>query len=421
MRTSNDRNRIDRGNQARADGLIRVGVATYVLALLLIAAFSITFHFVTTSIVRRQDSTARIVNISGRQRMLSQRIARLTLERAAHSPFVPDSEALASLNLSINLLEKSHAYLIRDIPKAKTSDLVRNVYFGEPWHLDVRIRDFLAHAHTLAQRNPAELKLDDPELIALQAAARQPLLDALNAAVDANQSASEIAIAHLRAVVGGLTLTMLLILLLEALFLYRPLFKRLARAHVELILAGRTDPLTGCLNRRAFSDEGQLALARVRASGEPLSVLMLDIDHFKSVNDRFGHATGDRVITAVVATLLHHTRADNIVCRMGGEEFAVMLIGNTLENATIAAEHLRQAIADAPIALDLSTGQDTLSISVSIGVALLKDADTSVFVVLGRADKALYRAKLNGRNRVETEATEAPEDAILDYPRRIRP
>jgi diguanylate cyclase (GGDEF)-like protein len=133
-----------------------------------------------------------------------------------------------------------------------------------------------------------------------------------------------------------LTLSTLAILGLEALFLYRPLFRRLERANRELILTGRTDSLTGCLNRRGFADEAQRMLAEARRDGTALGVVMIDIDRFKSINDTYGHAAGDQAIESIALTLGAHTRSNSVLCRMGGEEFAVILRDSTLHGRALS-------------------------------------------------------------------------------------
>ena len=402
-------------------GLLRIGVLTYICALLLIAAFSIAFHFITDNIVNRQNDTARIVNISGRQRMLSQRIARLTLERAAHTTFRPDADTQADLLAAIDLMQSSHQKLLYGSPADRidppASPSIAAVYTSPPYLLNTRLNDFLAHARAFAIRPASALTVQDPDLTAIEAAAQEPLLTALDAAVAANQATSEAAISHLRRVLRNLTILMLLILLAEALFLYRPLFRRLRHAHAELVTLGRTDPLTGCLNRRAFTQEAAAILSEAQAEGQSIAILMIDIDHFKSINDRFGHPAGDKAIHEVVLTILRNTRAGNLLCRMGGEEFAILLRGTTLLGARTAADNLRVAVAAKPIHLEGHNLSTDVSITVSIGITLLDRADHSIFTLLARADKALYAAKQNGRNRIEADVY-APPAPVRQFPTR---
>jgi diguanylate cyclase (GGDEF)-like protein len=409
----------------RADHLIRVGVFTYIFALSLIAAFTIAFHFLTDSIVHRQQATAAVVNISGRQRMLSQRIADIALERASHAAFRSDAVSEKALLDAIATMESAHHTLLYGDSTlgltGPSSPAVRNVYFNPPYTLDLRLQDFLAHARAFARKPAGQLALNDPDLLALQTAAQAPLLNALNAAVSANQQTSEASIATLRRILTVLTLLMLIILMLEALLLYRPLFQRLARAHVELVQAGRTDPLTGCLNRRAFTQEAHAAVNNARMFSEPLAVLMLDIDRFKNVNDRHGHHIGDRVINHVVTTILGTIRETDTLCRMGGEEFAIMVPAETIPTACELAERVRAAIAASSLPLT-EDGSSSLSVTISIGVAELDATDASLYDVLGRADKALYNAKSAGRNRVESlaEPNTATEMEEMNQLRHIR-
>jgi two-component system cell cycle response regulator len=159
-----------------------------------------------------------------------------------------------------------------------------------------------------------------------------------------------------------------------------------------------TDALTGLLNRRAFMD----ALDRERARSDrhtfPVSLLLLDVDHFKSVNDRFGHATGDAVLQAVARALLPMARRSDVVARWGGEEFVVLLPQTRAEGARIAAERIRRAIAN--VHHGVSGSADSLRITASIG-ASSATSPWSADGLVATADHAMYVAKSRGRNRVE--------------------
>ena len=398
--------------QPARPAIIRLGVVTYVCALLLVAAFSIAFHFISDNIVHREQTTARIVNLSGRQRMLSQRIARLALERAAHTRFRSDAETQDALKDAIALMDFSHRKLRQGAPAdgivQQTSPEVLNVYSKEPYRLDARLAEFLAQARSLAGRPETQLTVGDPELAAVEIAAQGGLLNALNASTEAIAQTGEAAITHLRRVLAGLTVAMLLILLGEALFLYRPLFLRLERTHAELVELGRTDPLTGSLNRRAFTEAAAAVVFDAERQGEALAVLMLDIDRFKTINDRFGHAAGDQVINAVVASLLRNARAGSLLCRMGGEEFAILLRDCSLAQAGAVGEQLRLGVCERPVMLMPELAGIEIPVTVSCGTATLARGEDSIFPALGRADEALYRAKARGRNRVEQEGVAGP-------------
>lgn len=156
------------------------------------------------------------------------------------------------------------------------------------------------------------------------------------------------------------------------------------------------DALTGLLNRRALMDALEREWQRLRRHGQPFAVLMLDLDHFKRVNDSLGHAAGDLVLTEAARRLAASARASDVVARAGGEEFMVLLPGADTKGATRAAERLLARLREQPVDLPARS----LPVTASAGVALALASDTGVAAVLARADAALYRAKEAGRDRV---------------------
>jgi len=161
------------------------------------------------------------------------------------------------------------------------------------------------------------------------------------------------------------------------------------------------DSLTQVYNRRRLIDEAELYAQRAIRHLGSLSVLMIDIDLFKKVNDEFGHLTGDEVIRAVIRICKERLRSSDIIGRYGGEEFLVVLPESSLEDALNIAEHIRKHIED----LEIISQDNLIKITVSIGVASAAGSREGINVmqVINRADKALYQAKHNGRNRVSTE------------------
>jgi diguanylate cyclase (GGDEF)-like protein len=169
-------------------------------------------------------------------------------------------------------------------------------------------------------------------------------------------------------------------------------------ANAELVARARHaadhDHLTGARSRRAFFDLAAHERARALRAGSPLSLLLFDVDHFKRINDTHGHATGDRVLADIVERAGAVMRNIDVVARLGGEEFAVLLPDTALDTALLVAERLRAALDRASDAGSLDTGY-----TVSIGVATLAP-DESIDAMLSRADAALYAAKAGGRNAV---------------------
>ena len=181
----------------------------------------------------------------------------------------------------------------------------------------------------------------------------------------------------------------------------------LERTNVELTVCNRVltetasrDALTGLYNRTYLLDKIEAELNRALRFGAPMSVLMLDLDHFKQVNDRFGHVTGDRVLQRVGALLKESCRVYDVPGRYGGEEFCLVLPETTLESSVAVAERIRRRLE----ATTVSLPKGNVSITTSIGVVGLDaDTDDDLYVptaLIERADRALYEAKDRGRNRV---------------------
>jgi diguanylate cyclase len=159
-----------------------------------------------------------------------------------------------------------------------------------------------------------------------------------------------------------------------------------------------TDPLTGLGNRKYFDRSIESAVQSALASGEPLSLLMFDIDHFKSFNDSYGHLTGDQVLRLVGMSLKQTIKGQDITARYGGEEFAVVLPNTALRQALTVADHIRRAVMSKELKKK-STGEILGRVTISVGVSILKPGDDTDSLI-ERADACLYAAKRNGRNRV---------------------
>jgi len=157
-----------------------------------------------------------------------------------------------------------------------------------------------------------------------------------------------------------------------------------------------TDYLTNLYNRRYFIEQAERELTRSQRHALSLTVLSIDIDHFKHINDNYGHTFGDKILIDVSQVLLRGTRQEDIVARIGGEEFAIMLPNTTQSKGTLLAERIRKRLQDH----DFSATTDDLKVTVSIGITVLSDTDSCFDELLLRVDKALYKAKNKGRNQV---------------------
>lgn len=178
----------------------------------------------------------------------------------------------------------------------------------------------------------------------------------------------------------------------------------LETANAELARLAHHDPLTGLLNRRAFAARFDLAQSQLRRNGGTLAVLLVDADHFKSVNDRFGHGIGDEVLQTIAATIRSRVRDTDAVARLGGEEFAVLLPETDSAGAMRVAETLVRIVGDTPMP---GAGR----VTVSIGAAVASWSEGMQSVLLERADAALYTSKRTGRNRATLHG-ERPQPAL---------
>jgi diguanylate cyclase (GGDEF)-like protein len=177
--------------------------------------------------------------------------------------------------------------------------------------------------------------------------------------------------------------------------------------------AATIDPLTEIFNRRALLEAGRRVLGRLAWDKQPVSVLMFDLDHFKKINDRFGHAVGDRALQVFARTAAARLRATDIIGRLGGEEFAAILPGTSLLAAAVAAERVRSAFQETAVEIDgLPIGG-----TVSIGAAVTEDVDGDIDALLAQADRALYAAKAAGRNRYVLAGSEE-EIAVPPMPKK---
>jgi len=178
---------------------------------------------------------------------------------------------------------------------------------------------------------------------------------------------------------------------------YDRLLRRVFDSQARLMELATRDELTGLGNRRYFVQRGEEALRLAARHHRPLSLLMIDLDKFKQVNDRFGHAAGDDVLKFLAVSLSLHSRSTDTCGRIGGEEFAIVLPETALPEALASAERIREAVARTPVPTDQSA--EPIAITVSIGAATLAPGQ-SLDALLEEADRALYEAKRSGRNRV---------------------
>ncbi|KJU81585.1 PAS/PAC sensor-containing diguanylate cyclase [Candidatus Magnetobacterium bavaricum] len=170
-------------------------------------------------------------------------------------------------------------------------------------------------------------------------------------------------------------------------------------AHEQTLLElNITDPLTGTYNRRYLETRLSEEFSRYMRTSKPFSLIMLDIDFFKKVNDTYGHTCGDIILKATASMCLSQLREIDVIARYGGEEFCCVMVETELDGATVVAERLRQSVME----LENNFNNQVVKVTISLGVAQMQEDIYSPVVLLEKADNALYEAKRTGRNRVVT-------------------
>ncbi len=210
--------------------------------------------------------------------------------------------------------------------------------------------------------------------------------------------AVELCLGLIVAIMCGLNLLLLVLALPPVMLLQRSLM------HAQLQAAARTDPKTGLLNAAAWQREADTEIVRAHRTGEMLALLIVDIDHFKRVNDTYGHLVGDQVLIGVAATLRSQLRDYDVVGRFGGEEFVVLLPRADLAEARRVAERLRSRVGRMAVPAD----DAMITVTISLGVAIMNVHGHDLIELLAAADLALYRAKELGRDRVCLPAQQMP-------------
>src|SRR5712692_838848 len=184
--------------------------------------------------------------------------------------------------------------------------------------------------------------------------------------------------------------------------------------HAQLVNDTRLDSKTRLLNAATWEREAGAEVTRATRTSTPLAVALIDIDNFKSVNDTYGHLAGDRALRAISSTIKIFLREYDLVGRFGGEEFSILLPQTGVQDARRVAERIRAHIAETPIEVADKAGSETISLTVSIGVAALSTTGSQLTELLATADAALYRAKHSGRNQVWVTTDTASFNSCVD-------
>ena len=363
----------------------------YVFALSMIAILSMSAHVILDKVISVQSSSATIINVSGRQRMLSQRIAML----ACHYSLNQNKYNQDSLTEAIDLMQKSHNALVHgDENLGLPSSLppsVSEIYYGEKYNLDSEVKEYIATAKQFVAE-----PTNKETLVHIMDKAHDSLLEGLDKVVKEYELQSIEQVGMISFTQRIVLFIIIATLIAEALFIFRPIIKKIKHFALLLYELATHDPLTKFANRRLSAELLAKYINRYKIDKNPISIMMIDIDFFKKINDTYGHKVGDIVIVAVAGFISNTVRPSDVCGRWGGEEFLIILPNATLEEANLAAKRLLSTIENEEIVVD----GIHIKVTVSVGITSYIENESSIKFI-ERADMALYEAKNNGRNRVE--------------------
>ena len=374
----------------------RIYLTTFALIALLITASIIIIDYIAAE----EAYLVEAHDIGGRQRMLSERTVHLLLEFAVENDQDTRNQIVKLIEDSLQKFEKTHKLLIRgrlsDDEKVIFSESIDDIFFGEAEYLDIKARIFIYNTREVLAREWSPELISSFYLKQLREAAKQVLHNSLVVLADQYTMNSKSRITRLRVTVAILLGGIIVVLCVVGALVFNPMFKRIEVQGQELHKMAFIDPLANCHNRRSFLVNADTAFEHSRRYQHTFAILYIDIDHFKDINDTYGHAIGDKAIKQMTQICQSNIRDSDILGRIGGDEFGIILQECSLDFAIQTAEKLRQRISDHIISTDVGI----VKFSISIGAATIIDGDKDIDDILKRADKYLYKAKRTGRNLV---------------------
>jgi diguanylate cyclase (GGDEF)-like protein len=373
---------------------------TYVISLTIIAALSIFVHFTLDKIIIEQIVSGKLINVSGQQRMLSQRTVLYTNEYIARGVVTDKKKALFALNKmnkNYHYLLKEHFEKLKQNQVSPLSEPMSALYFSEPHNIARKMTEFSSLINQILDRPRSSIDTQSNlEGSIFLFMAKEQILNSFNITVKLYEVESNQKIHELRTTQQLLLIIIILTILIECLFFITPLSIKSNRYSKSLYEEANHDYLTNLLNRRSFAVLAKQFVAIGKRYHSDLSVISFDIDLFKSINDKYGHDLGDKVIQNVAGTIQENCRDSDSVFRFGGEEFLILLPKTSMSEAIKLAEKIRSTITNSPTLAD----KLIIEVTASAGVSQWDSEEKNIESALKRADDALYQAKKQGRDRV---------------------
>lgn len=378
----------------------------YIIALGAIALLTIESHFLTAYIAEKNKEGVKIsYNIEGQRSLIQHIILQATKQFKSGEEF-----DLYLLNQSIKQLEDAHNLMTKDIRNNQNKNELYGFYFQPPHDINHQVGDFIEGSKEFTALSEDKRKLAEDtgkrdrqkELFdQLYQKDAKYLASALSAALGHYQKATIQKTERYSEWQFWNALAILVVLALEALLIFRPMINKIDDHQKRLMRYALEDELTGLKNRRAFIKQANMQLRAAKRHNAPVTVVLSDLDKFKSINDTYGHDVGDLVLQHFAKLVTKHLRAHDVIGRIGGEEFAFLLPGTTDQKSFAMIDRLRDIIEKTPCVYRDKKGQEqTLHITASFGLVHVDKDHDSIEGLLKTADEGLYEAKNKGRNLV---------------------
>lgn len=372
----------------------------YLTSLAFIVLLVASALMVIDHIAAEESLMIEVNDIGGRQRMLSERVVHLLLEYASEKNPDTRDNIVDLIERSLTAFNDTHKLLIRgQLPSSEQvlfEDNIDQLFFDAPDYLDENARLFIYNTREVLANGWSSELISSFYLKELRRASKEHLHARLEKLAMLFISNSKDRILQLRITAAILLCGIILVVIGISAFVFKPLFRHIVAQEEELKELAYFDPLTNCQNRRSFLLNAEIEFARCRRNELSFSVLFLDIDYLKTINDTFGHAMGDTAICAIAEVCQLNLRNIDILGRIGGDEFGILLPECNLDNARQSAERLIQSMSEHSI----PGIKGEIKLSFSIGAATLIDSDKNAFETINRADQNLGTAKRTGRNLI---------------------
>lgn len=380
------------GNRIKAANLAHMKVA-YIAALFIIALLAISAHYFVSTIIDQHIATTQLIEQNNQQKLLAEKIAGYAERYARGDRSIGKFITQDAINF-----DKQHRNLryshMADALGADVVTTIRNIRRDGPQAYDKIVDRFAKSAYKIVDLEPSSLDLQN-RVVLLSSFHHKAINRNIDQIIALLKTTNIKQIDKLKRFESGSILAILITLTITGFAIFRPMVQRIQDYVERLERMASTDQLTGLFNLHKFREKASFELERARKTKVPTCMLMIDIDKFKKVNDNYGHMVGDEVIKLFARTLQEQLRASDVVARVGGEEFAVILVDTNLRVGKAIAERIRKAIYIAQV----QTQKGPVSVSVSIGLARFAEGADKLEPAMRAADDALYIAKNNGRNQ----------------------